>query len=207
MDDGKYSMQISRSPDAVQRELALRRVTTIRDVLRNTESPAYQSTIRAFGFDLNFFNGLLNGTYNDWVSVREECHPLPPKVPIEHLIIRDALTPDGKKMEDTLVTMFKSSEMLVRPAKPLAEFIGFEAVLLHEGSITYDILYGVNHATWTYAPEEATRFSITLQPGDLLIVPRAVPRQVSEVKNGSKYLYVGDRWSDDDLPIKVTRSV
>lgn len=203
-------METSKNSDIGQKGFVLRRdiptqnarVVLIRDVLRHIENPSYQNSIRAFGFDVNFFNKLLNGTHNDWV-VNLPPTDYPPAQPIERITIRTAVAPDGKTVEATLTTMFAPSTMKVRLPKPPAESIGFESILLQEGSITYDVLHGFNHTAGVYTAE-GTPSNVTLEPGDLLIVPRGVARQVSKVTPGSKYLYIGDPWSDNDLPAEIT---
>ncbi len=179
-------------------------VVLITDVLRCVEAPPYLNFIQKFGFDSNLFNKLLNGTHNDWIGKpREEAYP--PTKPVEHIIIRNAVTPDGKKIEATLTTMFAPSTMKIRLPRPPEESIGFEAILLQEGSITYDILQGYNQIAGAYKrPKDPVPISVTLEPGDLLLIPRSVARQVSRVVPGSRYLYIGDRWTNNDLPVEVT---
>ncbi len=94
------------------------RVVLIRDVLRNTENPSYQDSIRAFGFDLNSFNKLLNGTHAVWSTKPVDYGYFPPEKPIEHISVRNGVTPDGKTFEATLVT--ETSEAVdheIPPAK------------------------------------------------------------------------------------------
>jgi hypothetical protein len=179
-------------------------VVLIRDVLRCVEAPPYLNFIQQFGFDANLFNKLLNDTYKDWIGKPIEMD-YPSTKPLEHIIIRYAATPDGKKFEGTLTTMFAPSTMKVRLSKPPEESIGFEAILLQEGSITYDILRGYNQIAGAYTPI-GEPISVTLSPGDLLLIPRSVARQVSKVAHGSRYLYIGDSWTDNDLPVEVTDS-
>ncbi len=91
--------------------------------------------------------------------------------------------------------------MKFRPPKP--QYMGFESILLQESSITYDILcdgYSYNAGAHT---ANGTPSSITLQRGDLLIVPRGVARQVSKITTDTKYLYIGDPWSKEDLPVEI----
>jgi mannose-6-phosphate isomerase-like protein (cupin superfamily) len=176
-------------------------VVLIRDVLRRVEAQPYLNFIQEFRFDGNLFNKLLNGTHNDWIGTPIEMD-YPSTKPVEHIIIRNAATPDGKKIEATLTTMFAPSTMKVRLPKPPEESIGFEAILLQEGSITYDILPGFNQIAGAYTAIGKPT-SITLQPGDLLLIPRSVARQVSKVVDDPKYLYIGDPWTKDDMPVEV----
>ena len=174
------------------------------NVLRRPDSSRYLSFLQTFGFDANLSNRLLNGTYNDWIGKPVEMD-YPSINPVEHITIRNAVTADGKKIEATTTTVFVPSTMKVRLQKPPEESIGFEAILLQEGSITYDILQGFNQVAGTYTAV-GKPISVTLQPGDLLLIPRSVARQVSKVTSGSRYLYIGDPWTDEDLPVEVTNS-
>jgi hypothetical protein len=152
---------------------------------------------------MNLFNKLLNNTHTEWVSVGKPTpYPAPPAEPVEIITVRIALTPDAKEIESTLTTMFKPSTMKVRLPKTRDQSICFEAVLLQDGSITYDILQGFNYNSGIYTAK-GTPTSIDLEPGDLLIVPRGVARQVSKVTHGSNYLYIGDSW-DKDEPAEIT---
>ncbi len=195
---------VTAKPTILRRDILTQnaRVTLIKDVLHHTEDPSYQDSVRAFGFDVKLFNKLLDGTHDEWIGKPTEMD-FPQSHPVEHLIIYPYVTvPGGKKVEVDLVLPSEPSGMIVRLPKPPAESIGFEAVFLQEGSITYDISYGFDHA---YAAT-GERFSAILQPGDLLLVPRNVARKVSGVTPGSKYLYIGDPWTDDDLPVGITGS-
>ena len=183
------------------------RVVLIRDVLRSAKASPHLDFIEKFGFDANLFNKLLNGTYGDWITI---CKPMdePATNPVETITVRIGAAPDGKKIESTLTTMYKPSTMKIRLPKSPEESIGFEAILLQEGSITYDILQRYNRIAGVYRrPKDVVPISVTLGPGDLLLIPRSVARQVSEVVNDPRYLYIGDPWTDDDRPVEVVDSV
>ena len=111
------------------------RVVLIKDALCSAEASSYLNFIQTFGFDANLFNRLLSGTHNDWISKLPETD-YPSTKPVERIIVRIAATPDGKKFEATLTTMFVPSTMKVRLPKPPEESIGFEAILLQRG-VTY----------------------------------------------------------------------
>ncbi len=178
-------------------------VVLISDVLRNLENPSYLGSIPAFGFDMNSFNKLLDGTHPVWATKPVYEGYFPPDKPIEHISVRNGTTPHGKTFEATLVTeTSEASTMKVREPNP--QYIGFEAILMQEGSVTYNVLKDFNHIEETYTTEGTP---IVLTPGDLLIVPRGVARQVSKVTLGSKYLYIGDPWSDNDPPKEITCGV
>ncbi len=180
-------------------------VVHIRDVLRSSEAPPYLNFIREFGFNAYLFNGLLNGTHKVWASKPIYDGDYPTDKPVERITVRTTLIPDGKTIEATLVAPFAPSIMQVRLPKSLAESIGFEAILLQEGTITYDILQQFNQIAKTYKKKEL--ISVTLEPGDLLLIPRSVARRVSNVVHGStKYLYIGDPWTDNDKPVEITES-
>jgi hypothetical protein len=174
----------------------------IKNVLRGVEAQSYLSFTQKFGFDTNLFSKLLNGTFNDW---NEICKPATDH--IETITVRIGTTLDGKKFEGTLTTMYEPSTMKVRLPKSPEESIGFEAVLLQEGSITYDILPWYNQIAGVYTrPKGVEPIHITLSPGDLLLIPRSVARQVSKVVHDPKYLYIGDPWTDNDPPVDITNS-
>jgi hypothetical protein len=176
------------------------RVMLIRDALRSAEAPLYLDFIRKFSFDATLFSRLLNGTYKDWIEI---CKP--ETTSLETITVRIGATADGKKFEGTLTTMYNPSTMKIRLPKPAKESIGFEAILSQEGSITYDILQRYDHISGEYKkPKEVVPISVTLKPGDLLLIPRSVARQVSEVVNNPRYLYIGDPWTKDDMPVEVT---
>lgn len=178
------------------------RVMVIKNVLRDVGTQPYLSFIQKFGFDANLFSKLLNGTFNDWIEI---CKPATDSV--ETITVRIGATPDGKKFEGTLTTMYGPSTMKIRLPKSPEESIGFEAILLQKGSIIYDILHGYNQIAEVYTKrigEEPIR--VRLGPGDLLLIPRSVARQVLKVMNNPRYLYIGDPWTDNDKPVEVANS-
>ncbi len=200
---------LRESPGQGQKsEIATRNgnVVVIRDVLRSPEAQPYLSFIQKFGFDATMFNKLLNDTYTDWIGTPIEMDE-PSTNPIEHLIVRPAKTPDGKEIESTITIMSKPSTMKIRLPKSAKESIGFEAIILQEGEISYDILPGYNQCAGTYTRIEGDApIRVTLRPGDLLLIPRSVARQVSQVVSDPKYIYIGDPWTDKDTPVEVTDS-
>jgi len=212
MNAAKYTMQASKNSEAGSKGVGIRReirtqydsVMLIRDVLRHTENPYYQSCIRAFGFDMNSFNQLLNGTHKVWASKPTYDGDYPADKPVEKITVRTDLTIDGKTIEATLVAPTAPSTMKARLPKTQGASICFEAILLQEGSITYDIAFGFNYNAGIYTAKGSFT-SVKLKIGDLLIVPRGVAREVSEVAPGSKYLYIGDEWSKQDPPVEVVR--
>ena len=204
-------MERTKSSDASQIKSIIRcdistqnsSVVLIKDVLRNLKSPSYVSSIRALGFDLNSFNKLLNGTHSVWATKPIYEGYFPPEKCIEHISTRNGTTSDGKIFEATLVTeTSEASTMKVRPPKP--QYIGFEAIFMQEGSVTYTVLEDFNKTENIYTTK-GTLIVLTL--GDLLLIPRGVARQISYITPGSKYLYIGDPWSDNDLPLEIIRRV
>lgn len=197
-------MQKQRNSGTGLREPALRRdiateggnVVLISGARNHIEDPSYKSSILAFGPGpefLKFFNGLLIGSHRDWVSKAAE-EDFPKENPVERITIHNALTPDGKMVEATPTKPYSPSDPKVRLPRPQEESIGFEAVLMRKGSVSYDIYQGFNEWART---TKGKKYVVTLQPGNLLIIPRGVARRVSGVKQGSEYLYIGDSWEDD----------
>jgi hypothetical protein len=135
------------------------RVMVIRNALRGVEASPYLDSIQKFRFDADLFNRLLNGTFNDWIEV---CKPATDSV--ETITVRIAATPDGKKFEGTPTIMHEPSTMKIRLPKSPEESIGFEAILLQEGSITYDILVGYDQIAGAYTRRKGEEpISVTLK--------------------------------------------
>ena len=198
-------METSKNLDNTGQKGLLRRdiptqngnVVLIRDAIRHIENQSYQNHIRSFGFNANSLNKLLDGTHPIWATKPVEEGYYPKEKPVEYISVRNWTTTDGKRFEATLVTeVSKPSKMRFLWPKP--QYIGFEAILMQKGSVTYNVLNDFNHTDNTYM-EEGT--PAMLKPGDLLIVPRGVGRQLSEVMLGSEYLYIGDPWTEADTVI------
>lgn len=168
-----------------------------RNALNNLESPELKNRIQTLGFDPSLFKDLITLDYKEWTGEPAELD-YPPDKPVEHIIIRTAKTKDGKEMEVTEVTTFAPHTMKTRLKKDPDASIGFEAILLKEGSITYDILHGFEPvAVGVYMGSE-NHTSVELKPGDLLIVPRPIARQITKVTSGSKSVYLSDPWEHDE---------
>jgi quercetin dioxygenase-like cupin family protein len=94
--------------------------------------------------------------------------------------------------------------MITRLVGKPNQSIGFEAVYVTEGSMTYDILKEFEYNDGSCINTGKGCNSIELKSGDLLIIPRPVARQITDVKPGTKYVYLGDPWTDDDKPQEVS---
>jgi hypothetical protein len=174
----------------------------VKDILNNLNNPAYTGKMESLGFDINLLNDLLKSTYKNFLGAPVEMdYPPPPGKPVEHIRIQSARTSNGKEIETTEVTAFAPHTTKIRLQKD--ESIGFEAIFLREGSITYDIYPEVKPFYAGVYTEEGKPTSIILEPGDLLLIPRPVSRKISEVTKNSKYLYIGDQWVENDMPIEI----
>lgn len=168
-----------------------------RNALKNLANPDLTDRIQTLGFDPSLFKDLITLNYKKWIGEPAEID-YPPDEPVEHIIIRNAITKDGKKLEVTGVTSYAPHSMKTRLKKAPNESIGFEAILLKEGPMTYDILHSFEPVTEGVYVGSEDHTSIELKPGDLLIIPRPVARKITEVKNGSKSVYLSDPWDHDE---------
>lgn len=165
----------------------------------NFTNPELRTCVQKLGFNPQLFSDLITLSHNHWVG-DPETFSYPPEHPVEDITVRIAKTEDNKSVEVTEVTAYEAENMKTRLIAKPDQSIGFEAIYVREGSITFDILSGFEPGMGFYMDANKGRTSVTLEPGDLLIIPRPVARQVAEVKYGTKYVYFGDPWSDKDIP-------
>lgn len=169
-----------------------------RNALNNLENPDLKNRMQTMGFDPSLFRDLITLDYKEWTGEPVELD-YPPDKPVEHIVIRTAKTKDGKELEVTEVTTYEPHTMKTRLKKtPDNKSIGFEAILLQEGSIVYDVLHGFDPIAAGVYTASGDRTSVELQPGDLLIIPRPVARQIVKVERGSRSIYVSDPWDHDE---------
>lgn len=169
-----------------------------RNALSNLDNPNLRNRIQALGFDPSLFKNLITLNYEKWTGEPIESD-YPSDQPVEHLVIRTAKTKDGKEIEVTEVTTYAPHTMKTRLKRtPPDKSIGFEAILLKKGAITYDILHSFEPVAEDVYIGSEDHTSIELKPGDLLIIPRPVARKITEVKNGSKSIYLSDPWEHDE---------
>lgn len=169
-----------------------------RDALSNLDNSDLRNRIQALGFDPSLFKNLITLNYEKWTGEPIESD-YPSDQPVEHIVIRTTKIEDGKEIEVTEVTTYAPHTMKARLKKtPPDKSIGFEAILLKEGAITYDILHGFEPAAEDVYIGSEDHTSIELKPGDLLIIPRPVARKITEVENGSKSVYLSDPWEHDE---------
>jgi len=169
-------------------------VFVFRNALNNLENPDLRSCIQNLGFDPSLFRDLITLKYKEWTGKPTELD-YPPNNSVEHIIIRNAKI-DGKEIEVTETVTYKPHTMKTRLKKNNS--IGFEAILLTEGSLTYGILHGFEPVAADVYKGSEGQTSIELKPGDLLIIPRPVARQIIRVKKGSKSVYLSDSWEHDE---------
>jgi len=167
------------------------------NALSNLENSDLKNHIRELGFNPSLFKNLMTLDYKKWTGEPVEMD-FPQDKPVEHIVIRTAKTEDGKEMELTEVTTYAPHTMKTRLINTPNKSIGFEAILLKDGSLTYDILHGFNPiAAGVYIGSE-DHTEVELKPGDLLIIPRPVARQITKAINGSKSVYLSDPWEHDE---------
>jgi hypothetical protein len=169
-----------------------------RNALKNLENPDLKNRMQALDFDPSLFKDLMTlDPKIKWTGEPVEMD-YPPDKPTEHIIIRIAQTKEGKDLEVTEVTAYAPDTMKTRLRNTPEKSIGFEAILLKEGSITYDILHGFEPIAAGVCMGSEEHTSVELKPGDLLIIPRPVARQITEVERGSKSIYLSDPWKHDE---------
>ena len=174
----------------------------IKNALFYLDNPSYKSKIESLGLNVDFFNSLLRGEYKNWKDIPVEMD-YPPSEPVEHIIIRSAKTPDEKKVEVTEVAAYAPHTMKTRLKKPENESVGFEAIFLQKGSISHSLLPEINPVAAGVYTGAKEPFEITLEPGDLLLIPRPIARQISKVTKDTEYLYIGDPWVEGDMPVEI----
>jgi hypothetical protein len=162
-------------------------------------NPELKTRVQKLGFNPQLFHDLITLNYNHWIG-EPVITSYPPTHPVEDLIIRTATTEDNKTIEVTEITPYQPHTMKTRLAGNPNQSIGFEAIYVTKGSITYDVLNGFERRMGSYVDAGKGRTTIKLGAHDLLIIPRPVARQITEVENGTKYIYLGDPWNDNDLP-------
>jgi len=173
-------------------------VFVFRNALNNFENPDFKNRIQTLDFDPSLFKDLITlDPKIKWAGKPVEMD-YPPDKPVEHIIIRITQTKEGKELEVTEVTTYAPHTMKTRLKNAPEKSIGFEAILLKEGSITYDILHSFEPIAAGAYVGSKEHTSVELKPGDLLIIPRPVARQITEVEKGSKSIYLSDPWERDE---------
>jgi len=137
-----------------------------------------------------------------WDSTSEK-EGYPPKDPVEEIVVHTATTSDGKPLELTEVTAYKSHTVKTRIQRPPSESIGFEAVYVRSGTLYYCVLSKFGVAGYSYSGNHNDINRITLNQGDLILVPRPVARKVEVPGRLCDYVYLSDPWNIDDEPLEL----
>lgn len=176
-----------------------REVLVLHDGLKNLNHIRLKEALQTLGFPLELFQQLIKLEHPDLSTIQWEGD-YPEKDPVEHIVVRTAQTPQGE-VEVTDTTPFKPHTLKSRLTQK--DSIGFEAILVQEGKIAYDIPREFNpHAPGVYVAS-GDRIRLNLRKGDLAIIPSPVARQVAQVDDGSQYRYLGDPWDLAHPPTEI----
>ncbi len=162
------------------------------------------------GFDSDLFKSFLEGSYEYGEPILEkQLVPEAEKDAVEIITVFEHILENGLPIEIAEVLGWEGHTMKSRLRRSPEESIGFEAIYVKEGFITYAIPTDIIGDEAQGYQTTGELHEVTLSKGNLLIVPRNVARQITNVpKNKYEYelcwyLHISDPWVDSDLPIDM----